>query len=120
MKCSNNREALSRYCLKHFVLNIVKSYKLDRINQLSLTEQLIIKLQKSEFSCFYSDIKIIPGFSASVDHRVPKNLGGTDDISNLEWVHYSINRIKSTLPEKEFVERFEDILVEINMMQGTI
>lgn len=64
--------------------------------------------------CFYSDEVLIPGFNASLDHQVPKSRGGSDEISNLKWVHIQINLMKSDMTHEEFLIKCQKIVNRFN------
>lgn len=114
IRCKNENYPGSKYCIRCFVYALVRHWKLTKEHQNQIIPLLIEKLIKSEFTCFYTGIKIIPGFSASIDHRIPKSKGGTHNIENLEWVHFGINRMKMNLTEIEFLQSSEKALIEIN------
>lgn len=117
-QCSQQRLTTSKYCLKHFVYQIVSSWKLPKDIIEETIEGLITKLEQSEYCCHYSGLKITPGFSASVDHRIPQAKGGTHQLSNLVWCHKSINTLKSDSSEKEFINQSAHILVELNYLDS--
>ena len=62
--------------------------------------------------CAYSDIPLVPGRNASIDHKIPKSLGGSNDVSNLQWVTKNINRLKGKLTHAEFVALCHHIAVK--------
>lgn len=117
-KCKKERLATSKFCLYHFIYSIVNKWKIpkDKIEQ--TIEGLINKLEDSEYCCHYSGLKIVPGFSASVDHRIAQSKGGTHELSNLVWCHSQINRMKGSLSEKEFINCSANILVELNYLDS--
>lgn len=59
--------------------------------------------------CPYTGRRLTLGLDASLDHIVPKSVGGTNDTDNLQWVHLSVNRAKSALSEAEFLQLVADI-----------
>jgi len=54
-------------------------------------------------TCKYSGLPITIRDTAQIDHKVPRSCQGTSEISNLQWVHCLINRMKSNMPEDVFV-----------------
>lgn len=56
--------------------------------------------------CPYTGLNLVLGKNASLDHRVPRSRGGSDEISNLQWVHNSenlnVNWMKGDLTHDEF------------------
>lgn len=61
-------------------------------------------------TCPYSGIKLTLGINASLDHKIPRSKGGTDDIENLQFIHIWCNTMKSNLSETEFLEQFRTFL----------
>lgn len=111
--CINQKTAFSRYCLFHWVQRLVKKNMNEKNND-ELVQNLLDKFNLNEGTCFYSGVKILPGLTASIDHRIPKSKGGTNDITNLEWVHMGINTLKGNFTEKEFISKCAPILVNFN------
>jgi hypothetical protein len=54
-------------------------------------KQLLID---QDYKCPYSGATLIIGVNTSIDHIVPKSRGGTNDMSNLQWVDLYINKMK--------------------------
>lgn len=114
--CNKPKLLVSKYCLNHWVKTLIKSYGLTAKQQTLLAKDLIAKLEFNEYSCFYTGLKLIPGFNASLDHRIPRTKGGGNTIDNLEWVHVSVNKIKFNQTEKEFLNKSAFVLVELNSL----
>jgi hypothetical protein len=53
--------------------------------------------------CALSGERLVPGLNASVDHVVPRSLGGTDEASNLRWVETTVNQARSNMSDEAFV-----------------
>jgi len=51
--------------------------------------------------CAISGVQISIGLNASVDRIIPINRGGTNDSSNLRWVHVVVNRMKNDMLDVE-------------------
>lgn len=116
--CKEKRLSTSKYCLYHFIYSLIHPWKLPKGKTVEVIQGLIIKLEASEYCCHYSGLKITPGFSASIDHRVPRAKGGSHDLSNLVWCHTQINKLKKDYSEKEFINRSANILVELNYLDS--
>jgi 5-methylcytosine-specific restriction endonuclease McrA len=56
-------------------------------------------------TCFYCGTPFTPAGARqrTVDHRVPRALGGTEGLANLVFACRSCNQRKGDLPEDEFV-----------------
>ena len=95
----NNNSACDICILKGIATNNLKNRKLWlKIKEL---------LEKQQFICPYSGIKLILGINASIDHIVPKSKGGNNEIENLQWVHLWINLMKKDSEEQDFVKQLE-------------
>ena len=78
-------------------------------------------LEKQEYKCAYSGRHLIPGVNASLDHIVPIAKGGSNDITNLQWVDKQINtRMKFGLSHQEFMSLLHQIISYINQGMGKI
>ena len=55
--------------------------------------------------CYYSNLPIIVGEGATLDHTIPSK-GGTKitEIKNLKWVDKNVNYMKRDLSEKKFLQ----------------
>lgn len=54
--------------------------------------------------CFYTKEKLILGDNASIDHITPLSRGGAEnDITNLQWVTWTVNNCKRNLTHDEWV-----------------
>jgi hypothetical protein len=73
---------------------------------------LIIKniWDEQEGLCKYSKEKLIPGFNASLDHKIPTSKGGTDDKENLQWITKEWNTLKWNRTEEEMIVH----IIEVN------
>jgi hypothetical protein len=65
---------------------------------------------KQDGKCALSGLELIPGTNASIDHIIPKSKGGTNDISNLQWVLTIINSGKLDLSDDEFIKLCEAVV----------
>lgn len=110
MSCGGNTPALPnrircRTCtIKYVVKHNCKSIKLAKSLDMKLTNQL--------FRCPYTGIGLTIGENASIDHKVARANGGTNDLDNLEWVHRWRNRMKSDMGKDEFAEQLDQFLIE--------
>lgn len=50
----------------------------------------------------YTNVALTPA-TTTLDHVVPRHLGGSDALSNLQWLHKDINAMKGSLTEVDFV-----------------
>ena len=88
------------YCIKCYC----NLFACRRLQNYSLGPILLNMLIKQNFMCAISGIKLELGKNASLDHIIPKTLGGTNDIDNLQWVDKTINFMKHNLNMDDFVK----------------
>lgn len=60
--------------------------------------------------CIYTGVALTPTINASLDHKIPRARGGTDDIHNLQWISLSVNHAKRALSETEFLALCESVV----------
>jgi 5-methylcytosine-specific restriction endonuclease McrA len=53
--------------------------------------------------CAYTGELLITGQNMSLDHKVPRSRGGGDELSNLQWVTWRVNLMKSDMTHEEFL-----------------
>ncbi len=75
------------------------------ISQASIREML----ERQNFRCALTGKPLTPE-TAEVDHILPVSRGGTHTIDNLQILHKSINRSKSTLDNEEFISMCREAL----------
>lgn len=54
--------------------------------------------------CAYTGEVLVPGVNASLDHKVPKSLGGSNDVGNLQWVTKDVNTAKWGRTSEQFLD----------------
>jgi hypothetical protein len=59
--------------------------------------------------CPYTGRILTMGKDAGLDHIVPKALGGTDDVENLQWVYKIVNTLKWNQLERDFLAVIKEI-----------
>lgn len=60
-------------------------------------------LEKQEYICSLSGVELTPE-NVSCDHIVALEKGGKHDIANLQLVHRTVNRMKTTMLQDEFLD----------------
>lgn len=60
--------------------------------------------------CALTGITLVPGENASLDHVTPRSKGGGNEISNLRWIDFPVNRAKSDMSDDELRELCRRIL----------
>ena len=64
---------------------------------------LLALLESQGYLCALTGVRLEVE-TAELDHKIPVCRGGTNDLSNLQWIHKSINRAKGTMTNEEFIE----------------
>lgn len=90
--------------------NLKKSNpKLYRIKALRLAYRRLghnlsiddILIMMSNNICSYCNKQIAP-LDFSIDHKIPKNRGGSNELSNLQLIDIKCNKVKGDLTDEEF------------------
>lgn len=107
--CDEQRVGV-KLCLKHYLQFTAKTHlrstkRYNELHELYLNQKGI---------CPYTGIKLSLGVDSSIDHIIPKSRGGSDDISNLQWVFYQANFMKGDMLHHEFLSLIKTIY---NFMQ---
>ena len=81
-------------------------HKAQRSVSIGRTRGMELKklLESQGFCCAYSGKLLNVGSpDATIDHKTPRARGGTDDISNLQWVSRRVNQMKTDFTHDEFL-----------------
>ena len=71
--------------------------------RLSATPSELMRLiKKQDYRCALSGEKLTPN-TAELDHMMPRSLGGSDTIENLQWLDKEINRMKGQMSVEQFI-----------------
>lgn len=110
IKCGKPKLETSVYCLHHWIRSIARAYLSNKNRQQCFKLEEVIALWNNQNGlCALTGIQLIPGKTASLDHIVPVSKGGTNDISNLRFVHTHINLFKKDMLDNEFQQLIQDI-----------
>jgi DNA-binding CsgD family transcriptional regulator len=99
------REQLKKIATK-LGLNTIKEIIQDELNQdanKATSSQLMALIEQQEYRCALTGLSLTPKV-AELDHIVPRSKGGTDEITNLQWLHKRANRMKGTMDNELFIE----------------
>ena len=66
--------------------------------------------KKQGGKCAYSGLPLTVGVDAHIDHIIPKSRGGKDEIQNYQWVLRSVNLMKHSMLEEEFLSLCKKII----------
>ena len=66
-------------------------------------QDLLDCLEQQSYRCALSGWELTPD-TAQIDHKDPVSKGGKTEISNLQWLHEKINRMKGAMTMDEFLK----------------
>jgi hypothetical protein len=92
--CNEVCVGVSTLCETHKIISACHTAKISIVNS-DIVNLLKQKLIEQNYRDPYNNKIIILGINASLDHIIPKNLGGTNDITNLQWVTKLTNLYKN-------------------------
>lgn len=104
--CTEPLVGKTRFCLKHWLIIVANSKRRKNDtnrNRCKWTELLLLWNQQKGL-CAITGVVLTPGINAELDHIVPVSRNGTNHISNLRFVHESINQMKGSKLDSEFKE----------------
>lgn len=104
--CSGKNDTLSSLCSRC----VYKNVAFKRLGDRKRWSELRDLFEQQKCLCAVTNKPIVIGSNASIDHIVPSNRGGTDEISNLRWVHIVFNRMKNDMLDKELLEWAKSIV----------
>lgn len=90
----------STYCEECWLKALAKRFLGSRHRGLELKEILI----RQSYRCALSGVLLRLGLNASLDHILPKALGGTNDVTNYRWVHTRVNQLRGNLSDEELYD----------------
>ena len=94
-------EHSTQYCLLHWAITMGNTCK--RYDE-AFARMLLDKLEQQKYRCALTGDPLEPSKNCSIDHIIPKSLGGAlDDPNNLRWVTVDANRSKGFMSDAEFV-----------------
>jgi 5-methylcytosine-specific restriction endonuclease McrA len=99
-----NKAKMRAYSERRFFWT--KAMKLRGKNR-ATTKQLAALWKAQKGLCALSGRRL--DRSAQVDHRLPKAKGGTDEITNLQWLCPNVNMAKRDLTDDQFIALCSDV-----------
>lgn len=111
-RCNSSELVTGRMCFKHWLNDA--SHRATGCSSKKMVKKLWDIMLKQNMRCPYTGKELVPGKNASIDHRIPRSRGGSNDVTNLQWVNYTINVMKQDLLHDEFIEVIKLILANVN------
>jgi len=108
--CKKEQAGKSKYCLEHWIRSIARKYSENKNRQENFDTSALLSLwQKQNGCCAITGIPLIPGSTATIDHILPVSKGGTNEITNLRFVHYAVNLFKKDSTDGELVNKIVEL-----------
>ena len=106
--CVCGKDALlnKNYCEQHYLMKVSHS----RIGTSKHWKYLKTLIEKQNFKCALTGDKITFNDDIELDHIVPKSRGGSNKLSNFQWVTKQVNWFKGTWTENELLTMFRKII----------
>ena len=98
--CCTSIAQFGIFCEKHLFMDISKN-RLGTKKRWIEIKQLLLD---QKYLCAYSEIHLILGNNASLEHKIPLSKGGTNELSNICWIDLRINIAKGAMTYSEFYE----------------
>jgi hypothetical protein len=83
-----------------------------------VARRLMKRLSENGFKCELTGVRLTLETFA-IDHVVPLSKGGTNDFENLQIVHATVNKMKGTLSQDEFITWCKRIAAAASYGMGT-
>jgi len=59
--------------------------------------------------CAYTGRDMVIGENLSIDHKIARSVGGKHKIDNLQWIDFTVNKMKQNLKEEDFFQLIREI-----------
>lgn len=93
------------YCARCYFKEYAKKY----LGSATRWAELQNKFDGQAQRCPYSGTQLVPGVNMELDHRTPKARGGTDDLTNLQFVRSDVNICKNDKTHEEFIAFIKEL-----------
>ena len=108
--CERETVGKSSQCLYHWLQTIYRRNRSRAKQPIGYTEKDLIALwDEQKGRCALTQVELIPGETASLDHIIPLSRGGTNTKKNLQFVHLSVNTFKSNMMDEELKDVINQI-----------
>lgn len=110
--CGKAKAGSSKKCSRCYAKDIA-SFHFGSTNR---AEELLCLLKCQKDICPYTGINLVIGDNASLDHKIPKSKGGSNDLENLQWLYsgdFDVNKMKWDMTDEEFVKAINVIFKKV-------
>ena len=109
--CQCGKETLNNknYCEKHYLQKISNT----RLGTSKFWQALKLLIEKQNYKCALTGDDISFEDDIELDHILPIYRGGTNELSNIQWVTRQANWFKRALTEDELIELCEKIVLTL-------
>lgn len=80
--------------------------------------QLMQLIADQGYKCALTGLDLTPE-NSELDHKVPRSKGGSDHVTNLQWLHKTVNRMKGNMSEDRFVQMCRMVADKTNKPEAT-
>lgn len=108
-QCGKQTIAGKTICETHYL----KQVSYDRLGTAKYWKELKELIVNQNFKCALTGDSISFSDGVELDHIIPKNKGGKDELSNVQWVTKQANGFKSDRTEGELFELCNKIVITI-------
>lgn len=108
-QCGNQKIVGKTICETHYL----KQVSYDRLGTSKYWKDLKELIVKQDFKCALTGDAILFGDGIELDHIIPKNKGGKDELLNVQWVTKQANGFKSDRTQSELFELCNKIVTTI-------
>ncbi len=106
VNCGRQPHLPTRTCCK---VCLLRRHSHSHFGTVKLAGQLLEIFERQGGRCVYTGRLLTMGVDAELDHIVALSRGGVNDLSNVQWVHTSVNQMKWSFAEEEFLGMVEEI-----------
>jgi hypothetical protein len=100
LNCNEPSIGTQKFCLWHWCYGIRRADQ--RLRSSYSVEDLIALWKRQDGKCALTGIALVPGSTAALDHIVPVAKDGLSVISNLRFIHWSLNKMKWDMTDEQF------------------
>lgn len=99
-------------CQRHWMMSVARNHKVER----HMLERI---WDRQNGLCVLTGDDLVPGRNASLDHEIPKSLGGESSEENLRWVTTSVNGFRGTHSDGELLILCEKVVKTLGRISSS-